>query len=75
MPPHFFKNKEMVTKEVYVNVLASVVKSWMETVAFGGPCFSAGQCTGSRAIWFKTGFQTISIYFGPRNSGLLIAQI
>ncbi|EFN62830.1 hypothetical protein EAG_00300, partial [Camponotus floridanus] len=37
MPPHFFKNKETVTKEVYVNVLASVVKPWMETVASGKP--------------------------------------
>jgi len=26
MPPHFFKNKETVTKEVYANVLASIVK-------------------------------------------------
>jgi len=34
---HFFKNKETVTKEVYVNVLASIVKSWMETVASGRP--------------------------------------
>jgi len=31
MLPYFFLNKETVTKEVYVNVLASVVKSWMET--------------------------------------------
>jgi len=30
MPPHFFKNKETVTKEVYINVLASVIKPWME---------------------------------------------
>jgi len=37
MPPHFFKNKETVIKEVYVNVLASVVKPWMETVASGRP--------------------------------------
>jgi len=37
MPLHFFKNKETVTKEVYVNVLANVVKSWMETVASGRP--------------------------------------
>jgi len=37
MPPHLFKNKETITKEVYVNVLASVVKSWMETVASGRP--------------------------------------
>jgi len=29
----------------------------------------------TRAIWSKTGSQKISIYFGPRNSGLLIAQI
>jgi len=35
MSYHFFKNKEIVTKEVYVNVLASVVKPWMETVASG----------------------------------------
>jgi len=37
MLPHYFKNKETVTKEVYVNVLASVVKPWMETVASGRP--------------------------------------
>jgi len=30
-----FKNKETVTKEMYLNVLASVVKPWMETVASG----------------------------------------
>jgi len=37
MPPHFFKNKKTVIKEVYVNVLASVVKPWMEIVASGRP--------------------------------------
>jgi len=37
MPPYFFKNKETVTKEVYVNVLASVMKLWMEIVASGRP--------------------------------------
>jgi len=39
MPPNFFKNKKTVIKEVYVNVLASVVKPWMETVASGRPVF------------------------------------
>jgi len=35
MPPHFLKNKETVTKKV--NVLASVVKPGMKTVASGKP--------------------------------------
>jgi len=37
MSPHFFKNKKTVTKKVYVNVLTSVMKPWMKTVASGRP--------------------------------------
>jgi len=49
MPQHYFKNKETVTKEIYVNILASVVKPWMETVCvWKAIYFSAGcRCTGS----------------------------
>ena len=35
MPPHFFKKDENITKEVYVQVLSTVVKPWMETIASG----------------------------------------
>ncbi|XP_019886946.2 uncharacterized protein LOC109610920 [Ooceraea biroi] len=37
MPPHFFQKRETVTKEVYLKVLRTVVKPWMETVASGRP--------------------------------------
>ncbi|XP_011863807.1 PREDICTED: uncharacterized protein LOC105559817 [Vollenhovia emeryi] len=33
MPPHFFQKGETITKEVYLEVLRTVVKPWMETVA------------------------------------------
>jgi len=46
MPSHFFKNKDTGTKEVYLNILTSVVKPWMETVASGRLYFSA-RYTGS----------------------------
>jgi len=76
IPPHFFKNKEMVTKEVYVNVLASVVKPWMETVASGRPyVFQQDGAPAHTSHLSKTDSQTISICFDPRNSGLLIIQI
>jgi len=42
MPPHFTKNKETVTVEVYVNVLVSVVKPWMESCVWKTIYFSAG---------------------------------
>jgi len=71
MSPHFFKNKETVTKEVYVNVLVSVVKPWMETVAFGRQYVFQPDSH----VWSKTSSQTISKCFGPRNSDFLIAQI
>ncbi len=35
MPPHFFLPKQRVTKEVYLEVLQSVVKPWMDNVARG----------------------------------------
>lgn len=37
MPPHFFEKGQTITKEVYQNVLANVVKPWMEQVAVGRP--------------------------------------
>lgn len=37
MPPYFFQKGETITKEVYLNILRSVVKSWMENVASGRP--------------------------------------
>jgi len=37
MPPNFFKNREIVTKEVYLHVLMDKLKPWMETVTFGRP--------------------------------------
>jgi len=37
MPPHFFKKRETITKEVYVEILRTTVKSWMEDVAAGRP--------------------------------------
>lgn len=37
MPPYFFKKGQMVTKEVYVDILSTVVKPWMEIVASGRP--------------------------------------
>lgn len=39
MPPHFFQKKETITKEVYLRVLSTVVKPWMDTVAAGRPYF------------------------------------
>ncbi|XP_076626017.1 uncharacterized protein LOC143344146 [Colletes latitarsis] len=37
MPPHFFQKGERVTKEVYLEVLKTVIKPWMETMASGRP--------------------------------------
>jgi len=37
MPPHFFKKRETITKEVYVEILRTTVKPWMEDVAAGRP--------------------------------------
>jgi transposase len=37
MPPHFFKKGENVNKEVYLNVIQTVVKPWMDEVAAGRP--------------------------------------
>lgn len=37
MPPHFFKKGETVTKEVYLRVLQTVVKPWMDLVSDGKP--------------------------------------
>lgn len=37
MPPHFFKKGETITMDVYLQILRTVVKPWMETVASGRP--------------------------------------
>lgn len=37
MPPYFFKKAETVTKEVYLEVLQTVVKPWMDKVSDGTP--------------------------------------
>ncbi len=37
MPPHFFKPKESVTKEVYLAVLQSKIVPWMQEVMAGAP--------------------------------------
>ena len=37
MPPHFFQNGERVTKEVYLEVLKTVIKPWMQTMVSGRP--------------------------------------
>lgn len=37
MPSHFFKKGEMITKEVYVEILRIVVKPWIEDMAAGRP--------------------------------------
>ncbi|KMQ88024.1 transposable element tcb1 transposase [Lasius niger] len=37
MPPHFLNKGETVTKEVYLRVLTTLVKPWMDTVASGKP--------------------------------------
>lgn len=37
MPPHFFQKGENITKEVYVRVLQTVVKPWIDIVASGRP--------------------------------------
>ncbi|XP_011135173.1 uncharacterized protein LOC105180667 [Harpegnathos saltator] len=37
MPPHFFQKGETVTKKIYLEVLRTVVKPWMESVASGRP--------------------------------------
>lgn len=37
MQPHFFKQGETVTKEVYLRVLQTVVKPWMDRVTDGKP--------------------------------------
>ena len=33
MPPHFFKKGESVTSEVYINIMRTVVKPWMDQIA------------------------------------------
>ncbi|CAK9827593.1 Transposable element Tcb1 transposase [Anthophora retusa] len=35
MPPHFFKKGETINKEVYLRILSTTVKPWMETIASG----------------------------------------
>lgn len=37
MPPYFFKKGETITKEVYLRILRTVIKPWMETTASGRP--------------------------------------
>ena len=37
MPPHFFNKGETITKEVYLRVLTTVVKPWIDTVTSGRP--------------------------------------
>jgi len=44
MLPHFFKEGEIVTKEMYLRVLMDVVKPWMETVASGRPYIFQQDC-------------------------------
>jgi len=74
MPTHFFKKREIVTKEIYVRVLMDVVKPWIETVASGIICFSAGRCTSSYMShliqnWFSENIDMFwSKEFWPPNS-------
>lgn len=37
MPPHFFDKGQMVTKEVYLDILRNVVKPWMSAIAADRP--------------------------------------
>ena len=47
-----------------------VVKPWMKTVASRRPYVFQPVHRFIRVIWFEINFQTTSICFGPRNSGL-----
>ncbi|QQP41930.1 Transposable element tcb1 transposase [Caligus rogercresseyi] len=37
MPPHFFAKGQNVNKEVYLDVMQTVVKPWMTQIAAGRP--------------------------------------
>ncbi|XP_076621600.1 LOW QUALITY PROTEIN: uncharacterized protein LOC143342004 [Colletes latitarsis] len=72
MPPHFFQKGETVTKEVYLEVLKTVIKPWMETMASGRPyVFQQDGAPATRVILFKIGSLIMLTCFGRRISGLL----
>ncbi|XP_076634304.1 LOW QUALITY PROTEIN: uncharacterized protein LOC143348207 [Colletes latitarsis] len=72
MPPHFFQKGERVTKEVYLEVLKTVIKPWMETMASRrSHLFQQDGAPATRVILFKIGSLIMSTCFGRRISGLL----
>ncbi|QQP58132.1 Transposable element tcb1 transposase [Caligus rogercresseyi] len=56
MLPHFFAKGQNVNKEVYLDVMQTVVKPWMTQIAAGRPYLTSKmELPPTRPIWCKTG--------------------